>query len=206
MRKNRKKYFIMIVILIMIAVLIALIPTLSKYLTTTDGEATINIARWEIKVNEQSIKENLDISNVLVPVFEHNDNIANNVIAPNAKGSLEIDLDFTNADVSCDYVITIRSTTVSDLIVSDYSFTNNGTTTNVDIAPVNGNTVQIVNKYNYGSADPIFKYEIHVEWNDDVDTQHMNNTADTNATYHEATETNAKTAMSVNIAFTQSAS
>ena len=66
MRKSKRRYFIMLVILIMLALIVALIPTLSKYLTKVEGESTINIARWEIKVNSQSIRENKD--NILLSI------------------------------------------------------------------------------------------------------------------------------------------
>ena len=146
MRKSKRRYFIMLVILIMLALIVALIPTLSKYLTKVEGESTINIARWEIKVNSQSIRENKDISGVLTPVFAGSDHIAQDVIAPSSEGYFELNIDFTNADVSCTYKISFKTldSSVKDLIITSY-IAPDGTTINVSNTTGNATTGNATN-------------------------------------------------------------
>ena len=209
MRKNKRKYFIMIVLLIMLALIVALIPTLSKYITTTTGESSINIARWEIKVNSQSIRENKDISGVITPQFQESEHIAADVIAPSSEGYFDLSLDFSEADVSCDYVITFQTlnSNVTDLIVVSYSAPD-GTLITVNDASTRNN-VDIEGTYIYGDSSDdniIQKYTINVMWNDDASTENMDNDEDTSATTPEIAGEYATTAMNVQIAFIQKAS
>ena len=210
MRKNKRRYFIMLVILIMLALIIALLPTLSKYVTTANGESSINIARWEIKVNSQSIRQNKDISGVITPVFPGTQHIANDVIAPSSEGYFDLIINFTDADVSCDYVITFQTlnSNVTDLIVTSYKAPD-GTTITVSDASTRNN-VDIHGTYNYGNTatnNLVQNYRINVMWNDNPTTESMNNTQDTNATVPtNTTDEYATTKMNVQIAFTQKVS
>ena len=52
------------------------------------------IAKWNILVNNLSIKTNTDISNSIVPVFTGNEHIAKDIIAPTAEGYFDINFDF----------------------------------------------------------------------------------------------------------------
>ena len=210
MRKSKRRYFIMLVILIMLALIVALIPTLSKYLTKVEGESTINIARWEIKVNSQSIRENKDISGVLTPVFAGSDHVAQDVIAPSSEGYFELNIDFTNADVSCTYKISFKTleSNVKDLIITSY-IAPDGTTINVSNTTGNANNVEINGSYTYGNnaaTNIVQHYKINVKWNDDVSTQTMSNADDTAATIPATDQTYATTKMNVLIGFTQSTS
>ncbi len=210
MRKNKRRYFIMLVILIMLALIIALLPTLSKYVTTANGESSINIARWEIKVNSQSIRQNKDISGVITPVFPGTEHIANDVIAPSSEGYFDLIINFSDADVSCDYVITFQTlnSNVTDLIVTSYTAPD-GTPITVSDASTRNN-VDIHGTYNYGNTattNLVQNYRINVMWNDNPSTESMNNTQDTNATVPtNSTDEYATTKMNVQIAFTQKVS
>ena len=208
MRKNKRRYFIMLVILIMLALIIALLPTLSKYVTTVNGESSVNIARWEIKVNSQSIGQNKDISGVITPVFPGTQHIANDVIAPSSEGYFDLVINFSEADVSCDYVITFQTlnSNVTDLIVTSYKAPD-GTTIQVSETGARNN-VDIHGTYNYGntaSTNLVQTYKINVMWNDNPSTEYMNNAQDTNATVP-AIGDYATTAMNVQIGFTQKVS
>ena len=208
MRKSKRRYFIMLVILIMLALIVALIPTLSKYLTKVEGESTINVARWEIKVNNQAIRENKDISGVVTPVFAGSTHIAQDVIAPSSEGYFELNIDFTNADVSCTYKISFKTleSNVKDLIITSYVAPDN-TTINVSNTTGNANNVEINGTYTYGNnaaTNKVQHYRINVKWNDDATTQTMSNADDTAATIPAAEQTYATTKMNVLIGFTQS--
>lgn len=129
MSKNNKKIFIIIFCISLSLIACIIVGTYARYITSASGNANVKIAKWDIKVNSQSIKSNSNLTNLITPVIDSNDNIASGVIAPNATGYFDLNLDFTNADVSCNYSITVSSLTssVKDLIVTGYSV-DNGTT------------------------------------------------------------------------------
>ena len=153
----------------------------------------MNIARWNILVNDISIKENTDITNTLSPVFPGNENIAPNIIAPTAEGYFDLNFDFSDADVSFEYEITTTvdpNSSVKDLVVTGYS---------VD----DGQKVELTN--NSSIKDTILltdtinnrKIRVFVKW-DDGNNASMDNSQDTIAT------TSGKPALlKVNVSFTQ---
>ena len=104
--KTKKKLLYCISCLFLIISLSVIKNTYAKYITSADGDANINIARWKILVNNQDIEQNKELSNVITPVFDGNDNIASNVIAPTAEGYFDILIDASNTDVSLRYEVT----------------------------------------------------------------------------------------------------
>jgi hypothetical protein len=200
-----KKIISSLVLLCVILSIILIVSTYARYNTSASGNANVSVAKWNIKVNNQSIKSNSDLSSIITPVFDENSNIANGVIAPNSTGHFNVDLDFSDADVSCSYSIAISSlnSNVKDLIVTGYTL-DGGTIQNVS----NGSNAIIYGNFNYTDTVKTHSFVIYVKWNDDESTQYMNNYDDTQATISNianATEkTNATTSMLVKTTFTQS--
>ena len=123
MKNSKKIIFLIIGILIVLAIFIV-VQTYAKYLTSASGDTTMTIARWNILVNNLSIKNNTDISNSIVPVFEKNENIAEDIIAPTSEGYFDLELNFKDADVSFEYEITTsvdENSLVKDLVTTGYS-------------------------------------------------------------------------------------
>jgi len=99
----------------------------AKYATSASGDANIPIARWNISVNNVSIKNNSNISQAISPIFSGNEHIASGIIAPTAVGYFDLAFDFSQADVSFDYTISIspsNESVVTDLIATGYSIDN----------------------------------------------------------------------------------
>ena len=191
--KNYKKFILLIILILILLLVFFLIQIFAKYLTSASGDTSMNIARWNILVNDISIKENTDITNTLSPVFPGNENIAPNIIAPTAEGYFDLNFDFSDADVSFEYEITTTvdpNSSVKDLVVTGYS---------VD----DGQKVELTN--NSSIKDTILltdtintrKIRVFVKW-DDGDNASMDNSQDTIAT------TSGKPALlKVNVSFTQ---
>ena len=191
--KNYKKFILLIILILILLLVFFLIQIFAKYLTSASGDTSMNIARWNILVNDISIKENTDITNTLSPVFPGNENIAPNIIAPTAEGYFDLNFDFSDADVSFEYEITTTvdpNSSVKDLVVTGYS---------VD----DGQKVELTN--NSSIKDTILltdtintrKIRVFVKWNDG-DNASMDNSQDTIAT------TSGKPALlKVNVSFTQ---
>ena len=177
--KNVKKVIILIICLSLCISLILLAQIYAKYLTSATGSTNIPIAKWNILVNNQSIKDSSDISNTIQPIFPGNDNIASNIIAPTAEGYFDLNFDFTDTDVSFKYTITLSAnseSSVTDLVATGYSIDN-------------GDKIDFDN-YNEDISDTILltdsidtrSIRIYVLWNDDTDTSSMNNIDDTIST------------------------
>ena len=203
MDKLNKKFTILIIGLILLTILLGFALIYAKYISSAYGNTKMAIARWDIKVNNLSIKNNTNISNTLKPIFPGNSNIAANIIAPTAEGYFDLNFDFTGADVSFKYEITPSvdsSSSVKDLVATGYSIADNGGEF--------GNRVNLEN-YNDKISDtvllnsPVKKrtIRIYILWNDDETSQKMSDDEDTNSTKSEKDPL-----FHVNIIFTQVAS
>jgi hypothetical protein len=68
--KINKKVVIIVVLIITLATLLYYITSIyAKYLSNTQGTASISISRWNLKVNNRQIKTNPDISSTLTLTF-----------------------------------------------------------------------------------------------------------------------------------------
>ena len=203
MDKINKKFTILIIGLILLTILLGFALIYAKYISSAYGNTKMAIARWDIKVNNLSIKNNTNISNTLKPIFPGNSNIAANIIAPTAEGYFDLNFDFSGADVSFKYEITPSvdsSSSVKDLVATGYSIADNGGEF--------GNRVNLKN-YNDKISDTILlnspvkkrTIRIYILWNDDETSQKMSDDEDTNSTKSEKDPL-----FHVNIIFTQVAS
>lgn len=193
---DNKKKLLLLIILILICILIyTIIQIYAKYISSAQGNASINIASWDIKVNNLSIKNNTDISSTLAPVFPGTSHISSNVIAPTAEGYFDLNFDFTNTDVSFRYDISLSvspNSSVQDLITTGYAI-DDGTT-----IPVSSQSDTISDTILHGSNINTRKIRVFIKWDDDPQTATMSNADDTLST-----KSNNPALYSVNISFTQ---
>lgn len=191
--KNYKKFILLIILILILLLVFFLIQIFAKYLTSASGDTSMNIARWNILVNNISIKENTDITNTLSPVFPGNENIAPDIIAPTAEGYFDLNFDFKDADVSFEYEITTTvdpNSSVKDLVVTGYSVDDNPKVELTNNSPIK-DTILLTDNINSR------KVRVYVKWNDG-ESASMDNAQDTVAT------TSGKPALlKVNVSFTQ---
>lgn len=182
-----KKILFFISILIISLTLVLIAQTYAKYLTSTSGTASIPVAKWNIVLNNQSIKNNSDISSSIVPVFSGNENIASGIIAPTSTGYFDLALDFSNVDVSCSYSINSTvddSSLIKDLVITGYSI-DDGPVVNFD----NYNQ-PIENTILYTDTERTKNIRVFIMWNDDSESSTMTNQDDTSASSSSADSTN----------------
>lgn len=149
--------------------------TYAKYVSSAEANSNINIARWSITVNNQDVIQNSNFTNSLSPVFNNNQYIKENVIAPTSEGYFDIIIDGTNADVSFKYTVTINpisNRTIKDLKIVKYTIDDVDYTYNDNIAGI----------INYNDENKTKSIRVFFIWNDDEGTQEMNNSEDTLAT------------------------
>lgn len=192
--KNYKKFILLIILILILTLILVLIQIFAKYLTSASGDATMTVARWNILVNDLSIKENTDISNTLAPVFPGNENIADGIIAPTAEGYFDLNFDFSDADVSFKYEITTtvdENSSVKDLVTTGYSIDDGEKIVFDELNSPITDTILLTDEIDTQ------KIRVYVKWNDD-ETATMDNEADTIAT-----TSDTPALLHVNISFTQ---
>ena len=175
-------------------VVLVVTDTYSKYLTEASGTTDIAIARWRILVNGQDIRNNADLSQVITPVLYHDDNIADNIIAPRSTGYFDILIDCKDADVSFEYEIDIspnENSSVTDLVATGYSI-DGGTT--IDLT----RDEKITNQVLLSSNTETISIRVYIEWDDISENATMDNDDDT-----QATKSNNDAKLDVNLSFTQ---
>lgn len=193
--KNHKKIILFLIGICFFIVFVTIVQIYAKYLSTTQGISSLTIANWNILVNDSSIKSNTDISNSIVPVFPGTEHIAENIIAPTAEGYFDLNLDFTHADVSFKYEITLaadENSSVTDLVATGYSIDGSE---KINFENYNDPIAEIIP---LSSESKTRKIRVYIMWNDNADSQTMDNDADTLSTTSEN-----PALFHVNISFTQ---
>lgn len=195
--KFYKKIVLILICCILLASLLLLINMIyAKYKTAVSGKASISISRWDIKVNDNSIKNNQDISSTITPVFPGNEYIASNIIAPTAEGYFDLFLDYTATDVAFKYEINVspnEESAVKDLVTTGYSVDDGE---KIDFSEFNSPISETVNLSNENKTK---KIRIYIIWNDDPDTSSMDNLSDTSSTL----KADSSAILDVSVAFTQ---
>lgn len=178
----KKKITILITLLAIALCLFFIQNTYAKYITSTNEEANMSIARWRILVNNRDIREGTPSNATITPTFINNDNIADGIIAPTSEGYFDLIIDASEADVSFNYKIEIsvnENSSVSDLIATKYSI-NNGS----PISLTRDNQ-KIENNVIYPNNQNLINIRVYIMW-DDSENASMNNKADTQATQTQA--------------------
>lgn len=178
MNFNKKVTFVLAFISLFISLSLIQV-TYSKYQTTTNGTADMQIARWKISVNNEDITTSTALTNKITPIFSGNSNIRDGYIAPKSEGYFDVVIDTTNVDVSFKYQISTSvadDSDVKDLVVTGYSM-NGG-----EIIPVSGNINDISNTILYSNVSQrTINLRIYISWLDG-DGETMDNASDTAAT------------------------
>lgn len=195
--KFYKKIVLILICCILLASLLLFINMIyAKYKTEVSGKASISISRWDVKVNDNSIKNNQDISSTITPVFPGNEYIASNIIAPTAEGYFDLFLDYTATDVAFKYEINVspnEESAVKDLVTTGYSVDDGE---KIEFSEFNSPISETVNLSNENKTK---KIRIYIVWNDDPDTSSMDNLSDTSSTL----KADSSAILNVSVAFTQ---
>lgn len=191
---NDKKIKLLIAVIALFACVTQIRQTYAKYTESKSGAAEFNVANWQIKINNQDINENVELSSLINPVYESNTNIADGVIAPGSQGNFTIDIDATNTQVSFQYQITIApaaNTNVADLKIYAYRI---GTG---EIIQTTNQSTTITNRINNSDQNKTVRLTVYFRWVEGTG-ETMNNAADTAASLG-----NGSGKLSVAASFTQ---
>ena len=107
-KESNKKFFKLILVIAIIALLIWVISnTYSKFINKISNNSPINIANWNIKINDQNITEEDDFTDVIEFELDESEHIEEDVIVPTSSGSFDIELDSTGTDLPFEYEFSI---------------------------------------------------------------------------------------------------
>lgn len=200
--KNNKKFLLLLIGIFICLLLFSIVQIYAKYLTSASGKTDITIARWNISVNNKSIKNNSDISAAIEPKFDGSTHISPDIIAPTAEGYFDLVFDFSDVDVSFKYEINVsadENSSVTDLVATGYSVVDS------DQIPDNWEKITF-DTFNQPITDTVLLNDnldkrtirVYILWNDDETTAQMTNEQDT-----DSTKQDNPALLHVNISFTQ---
>ena len=108
-KSSAKKMVLVAIILITVVALIS--GTYSRYTNTAAGTATLDIAKWSVKINDTQMSE---IASGALPVnltYSDNEFVSANKIAPGRSATFTLVLDPTGSEVAIDYTVAIGAVT-----------------------------------------------------------------------------------------------
>ena len=194
-----KRIFRLLLACISLLLLIDMIQdTYAKYISSASANSTFTIARWAFLVNSQDVLSNSDFSNTIVHTFDANQNIGSGVIAPTSTGHFEVTIDSSDVDVAFDEVITLSqasTNTVDDIVFTGYKLNNGSVVSLNDVTTATITSTHAVNEVTTSNT-----YTFYIKWNDNAQTETMDNADDTAATV------NGVAGVNVSLSFTQKAS
>lgn len=190
----KKIKFIFCFVLIFICLFYLVQSSYAKYKKDIDGDLKSSIAKWNIKVNDELITNKSKLTNNITPIFEGDEYVKDNVIAPGVEGYYDIIIESSVSNYPFTYQINSNVSTssdVKDLITTKYI--------------INPDTDNIENTYSKENGitgtftqNGIVKIRVFIKWNDIIDTT-MDNQKDTEV----AIDSNSKALMEVKLKFTQ---
>lgn len=192
---NKKKKIILLFACLSLLVFIGSTAyTYAKYFSQTKRDIGTNIKKWNIKINDIDIKNGTTLSEGITATFTGSQHIAENTMAPSSEGYFEINLDYSDVEVSFKYEISIEeNTTVPDISIYKLE---------VDNTEIEGNGLTISNEIDINSDtddDKKKTIKVYIKWNDDESNgATMSNEEDTDVAIN-----NETIDFNVNLSFVQ---
>lgn len=171
MEKKDIKFIIIFIFIVGISFIYLFQATYAKYRKQIITEVNANVASWNIKINDEAIANKKKLANSITPIFDENEYVKANTLAPGVTGHFDIIIDSSNVDVDFTYEITAslaEDTDLKDFKITGYELNDSGT----------------INKYDSGVTGDLVKntkntkIRFYVAWIDD-DTNEMDNSEDT---------------------------
>ena len=180
--KNKRKIVLFLAIISLVLFIGGTIYSYAKYFTSSDNSLGTSIKRWDIIVNNETIRNKTTLTNSISAVFPNtNGHTATNKIAPGVEGNLNITIDYTNVDVSFRYDFSIaKNETLPDIKISDVSVSG-GTAQNLTITTDDEGVTHVTATIPYSATatNKVQTITAKVKWDDNPNTNEMDNEEDT---------------------------
>ena len=180
--KNKRKIVLFLAIISLVLFIGGTIYSYAKYFTSSDNSLGTSIKRWDIIVNNETIRNKTTLTNSISAVFPNtNGHTATNKIAPGVEGNLNITIDYTNVDVSFRYDFSIaKNETLPDIKISDVSVSG-GTAQDLTITTDDEGVTHVTATIPYSATatNKVQTITAKVKWDDNPSTNEMDNEEDT---------------------------
>lgn len=170
------KFIIIFIVITVISLTYLTQTSLAKYRKQANATINVNVAEWNIKINNETINNKTVLTQAIVPSFIGNEFIKDSVIAPGSSGYCDIVINAENVDVDFSYDITVNipdEAKVPDLKITGYTI--NPDTNNTEI-PYEKDTI-ISGNIEKNSGDNTIR--IYIKWEEE--NGEMDNVQDTQA-------------------------
>ena len=124
---KNKTFKILLLVLILIMVFLIIRNTYSKYITESMSSSKLNISRWNIKLNNEAIKNKADFSEDIQIEYKENPNATQGVVVPTSKGTFSLELESTGTELPYEYKISFLNTERRSFKVNSVTPGNNST-------------------------------------------------------------------------------
>lgn len=125
---NKKILFFILALLFLIFTIFLIRTTYARYITSLTANSYVELGSWLIRVNNQNIIQNSDVSDIITPIFNSDSEyIAEGKISPSSTGNVEITIDYQEVTVPFKYEISFEhddSTLLEDFKLTGYSIDN----------------------------------------------------------------------------------
>lgn len=188
------KFIIIFIIIVVFSLAYLTQSSLAKYRKQADATINVNIAQWNVVVNNESINNKTTLTQNIVPSFTGNEHIKDSVIAPGSTGYCDIVISATKVDVDFIYEITANipeESDVPDLKITGYII--EPSQTNTTQIPFDENTTITGNIKKNSNKNTI---RLYIKWEEENGT--MDNYQDTIAAIN-----NGKALIKANLKFYQ---
>ena len=190
----KKRIFLIFACLWIIISLLIIRSTYAKYLTSIDGDTNVNIAQWNLILNEQDIIKNSDFSTTLSLQVPETDYHIADYMVPGATGYYDLIIDSSNVSLPFRFHITCsvaENSDIKDAKIIGYS--RNG---NKQITYLDDSATEITDSV----ADTVdtCSVRVYVKWIDDDSSETMNDVNDTSVAVN-----SGKAIITTNISFEQ---
>ena len=125
---KNKTFKILLLVLILIMAFLIIRNTYSKYITESMSSSKLNISRWNIKLNNEAIKNKADFSEDIQIEYKENPNAAQGVVVPTSKGTFSLELESTGTDLPYEYKISFLNTERRSFKINSVTPGDNSTT------------------------------------------------------------------------------
>lgn len=188
------KFIIIFIVVVAFSLTYLTQTSLAKYRKQANATINVNIAEWNIMVNNETINNKTTLTQNIVPAFTGNEYTKDSVIAPGSTGYCDIVINAKSVDVDFTYEISVNipeDSDVPDLKITGYTIEPSETNTTEipydETTPITGNITK-----NSGNNT----IRIYIKWEEENGT--MDNSQDTLAAIN-----NGKALINANLKFHQ---
>ena len=180
--KNKKKIVLFLALIALFIFIGGATYSFAKYFTKSDNSLGTSIKRWDILVNDETIRNKTTLTNKITAEFPNtNGHTAKDNIAPGVEGKLNIKIDYTNVDVSFKYDLSIsKNETIPDISLADVEV-EGGNAEDIEINTDDDGITHVTATihYNPDATSTVQTITAIVKWDDNSATASMNNKDDT---------------------------